>query len=98
MPKGEKPYTLVYRDDRIPKTNMKHEVKDDILIRDVRPFRETLSLLKDGFEVWSMQSQMKYEDWSQDEFVKSKYLPEIESLLKKKLGVNMVDFKRYSVR
>jgi hypothetical protein len=95
--KTEKPYRFRYRVPQdVARTNVAFEVCN-IDIYDMRRFLPSLDLFSNGFEVVSFQTQMQNADWSDPNRISSRYLPELQSFLVRKLGAKHVKLLDYEV-
>jgi len=91
--KFEKPYTLEYATtDGVPASNFELETVDNIIIHDVRPIKNKLSLDHEGFTFVDFESQMAYEDYFHEEKLRSLFAQELRACLKKLLGASKIFF------
>jgi hypothetical protein len=95
---AEKPYAFRFPIDGKPlsQTNMKMERKELIRINDIRGNEKLFSFDKNGFEVLSHKSELRYEDFYRPEKI-STYLRELESVLKDRLKASHVEVFRHGV-
>ena len=79
---GSKPHNFVEKPtDGTPQRNFGETVVE-VTLNDVRDHESDFWLEKDAFQVFkNVQSQMAYDDWSDDAKVKNVYYPEVEKLL-----------------
>ncbi|CAI7659319.1 unnamed protein product [Penicillium palitans] len=85
-----KPYNFHYFPKQIfPLHNIKHDVQT-VCVRSMRPLVSTLSIDTQGFEVHKLATEMTYEDFMDEDVVRSKYFKELECHLKEKLGAHEV--------
>ncbi|RMZ80792.1 hypothetical protein DV737_g2847, partial [Chaetothyriales sp. CBS 132003] len=79
---GSKPYNYVEEQtDGSPQRNFGVNTVS-VLLDDIRGHESDFSLEKDAFQVFqSVESKMAYDDWEDDEKVKSTYYPEVEKIL-----------------
>lgn len=95
--KTEKPYSLRFTPpEEFPHQNTRLE-EHDIEFQDVREYRP-LSFEKEGSIVISIQSQMEYDDFDDDEKVKDRYLKEVANILRQFLGASKVQVFDHRVR
>jgi len=74
-------YTFSPPPDGQPQSNV-GSIVESINIQDIRGKESSFSLDKAGFAtISSVPSDIRYDDWSNDEVIKEKYYPEIEKLL-----------------
>jgi len=86
-PKTEKPYTLLYfPNDSLPMTNFKYSDVRAVPIRDMRPNKGKLSLDEEGFVAADFASSLKYEEFYNEESLKSTLIPEVHRFLADLLG------------
>lgn len=93
-PGPHQPFTNSLRDER------------QIPIHDLRPILGTeaakeISTDTTGFDVVPKElsgTSMKYEDWDDEDKIKTVYLPEVETMLKRHLGATKVIFFDWTVR
>lgn len=86
-PDTEKPYSLLYQpDDDLKLTNFEISDLRPVDIYDMRPKKDTLSIDREGFMFTDFKSKLNYEDYFDDEKLKSVFAPEVRDLLVGKLG------------
>lgn len=86
-PANERPYTLLYEpvtDEKL--SNFQITDTQPVPIRDMRPKKGSLSLDKEGFLFADFKSKMAYEDYLDDEKLKTVLAREVRELLLEKLG------------
>jgi hypothetical protein len=95
---AEKPYAFRFpiEGKLLSQTNMKMERKESIRINDIRGNEKSFSFDKNGFEVISHKSELRYEDFYQPGKI-SIYLRELESVLKDRLKASHVEIFRHGV-
>ena len=91
MYETEKPYLLMVDfDDHFPKSNFKLQERTDLKIEDIRDRQHEFSSERNGFKIISLESQMTYNDYDDDERRRSVYLGEVAEALKRSLGATRV--------
>jgi hypothetical protein len=95
----EKPYAFRYDPGAVdvPQTNMEMEEIEGIEIKDMRGLEKQLTLERDGIEVLSLQSKLKYDDFHIAEKLPI-YFKELEVLLKARLRARKVLVFRHGLR
>uniref|UniRef100_A0A8H7N3S2 Uncharacterized protein n=1 Tax=Bionectria ochroleuca TaxID=29856 RepID=A0A8H7N3S2_BIOOC len=80
---SEKPYKLGYEPigDAIPRTNHKYVVQP-VDVSDVRQAHQKFTLDRNGFEYHHLRSELKYEDFFDNDKIASVYLKELRELVK----------------
>ena len=73
------------------------EPLEGIQVRDIRIIPNP-SIDIQGFQPLKFKSQMKYDQFEDDQAIHQIYLPEIEELLKKQYGATRVEFMRHKVK
>ena len=88
----EKPYTLKFQPaDNFPMTSEQRVEVKDILVKDIRGQESSFSLDENGFAVMPMRDLgMTYEDFSDDNKVKTVYLRAVAKQLQAYLGASRV--------
>jgi hypothetical protein len=76
----------------LAKTNLAHVTTHNIPLYDMRPILDTLSLDVQGFLVAELQSRMSYEDFFDEEKLRTVYAEEIRAYLLESLGATCVYF------
>ncbi len=61
-------------------------------IHDLRPLKGKLSLDREGILVAHLDTKMKYDDYSNQEILKSTYMSEIKVFLKQQSGCEQLTF------
>ncbi|GES60662.1 putative fad-linked sulfhydryl oxidase alr isoform 2 protein [Aspergillus terreus] len=91
-PPHERPYELLFQPPTsdFPVCNYKVTQVPNVPIHDMRPLKGKLSLDREGFVVADIKTSMTYEDYFEQEKLKTIYVPEIKALLMEKLGVRAV--------
>jgi hypothetical protein len=88
----EKAFTLLYQPPPgHPKTNIEHE-EVDVVIHDVRPYKELLNLDREGYQIIDLESKLQYEDFFNRDRVKDIFAVELRDVLLKLLGARGVYF------
>lgn len=86
-PSNEKPYILLYPPtDDLPLQNYQDEEVSDIPVHDMRGILDELSLDKQGFVVSKIESKLSYEDFKDEEKLRSMYAKEVREHLLQLLG------------
>jgi hypothetical protein len=89
--KEEKPYSLRYpTEDELPQTNFRLEKHENITIHDLRGRESSFSYKQNGFTVMHLDSQMTYEDFDNQEKIKSVFIREAGEMLRNVLGASIV--------
>ncbi|KAJ5949545.1 hypothetical protein N7454_001129 [Penicillium verhagenii] len=86
-PAIERPYTLLYEpatDEKL--SNFRITDIQSVPIRDMRPKKDTLSIHTEGFVFADFKSKMVYEDYMDEEKLKTVFAEEVKELLLEKLG------------
>jgi hypothetical protein len=98
-PEDETPYTLLYiPTDGLPMANFDFEDVRTVPIRDMRPKKGTLALDNEGFMVADFDSSLAYEDYVDEEKLRTVFVPEVRKLLTDILGVKDAFVHEYVVR
>lgn len=93
-----RPYAIQYEPHGdVPQTNVKQEMVNNIPIRNLRPFKDTLKLEKDGIVVRDLNTQMTYEKFADPVAVQDTYLPKVRELLRDVLETQNVAILEYLV-
>ena len=86
----EKPYSMRYPPETdIPQSNFIQD-KQQVRLRDMRQYMDKLSFDDCGFQVMDLQSSMSYQDFKDENKVKTVYREEIAANLKSLLGATHV--------
>lgn len=94
---GEKYYTMSYEPGNgLPRCNYEYEEIQGIDVHNLRTSGFTLDT--HGLGIFSLQSKMNYEDYSNNAKVENIYLREILSLLNKVFKTEEVHIFQYAVR
>ena len=77
----EKPYDLIYvpEDDR-PASNMRYEIKENVLVNDMRD--QNLTFYDNGMAIVTLQSQLQYDDYDNKDSIEKIYLKEVRNCLR----------------
>ncbi|GAA5936262.1 uncharacterized protein JCM15063_002762 [Sporobolomyces koalae] len=103
---GERPYQLMFESDTIPDNNFVR-ADIDLPIHDLRPLladpeaRKDIGIETTGFAVPDAAisgTSMQYEDWQDEDKIKSTYYPEVSELLKKVTGGTKVIIFDHTIR
>ncbi|KAL8637913.1 MAG: hypothetical protein Q9226_009060, partial [Calogaya cf. arnoldii] len=88
-PSHQRPYELLFQppDSDFPVCNYNVVRVPNVPIHDLRPLKDTLSLDREGFLLADLNTRMDYENYFDQEKLKSIYMPEIKALLKERLGI-----------
>ena len=98
-PKGERPYELLYiPTDGTPLINYERLQVEDIPIYDMRPRQDDLSLDRDGFIVGNLRSKLDYEDFHDEELLKTVFADELRTYLQELLGARALFIHECVVR
>jgi hypothetical protein len=89
LPSHQRPYELLFQppDSDFPVCNYNVVQVPNVPIHDLRPLKDKLSLDREGFLVADFNTSMNYEDYFDQEKLKSTYMPEIKAFLKDRFGV-----------
>ena len=91
--KTEKPYELEYQPDvDIPQKNFAIEIVSDIPINDMRPFKNSLSLDREGIAIVPVDTRMEYDDYFNEEKLKTVFGPELKQCIMDYTGAERVYF------
>lgn len=95
----EKPYKLQYDPGNdLPRKNCVDELREGIVIHDLRGNEHDFTLESNGFCVMKLESQLNPEDFDDDAKIKNVYYNELKSLLKAKLGARRIEILEHGVR
>ncbi|KFY66848.1 hypothetical protein V496_01907 [Pseudogymnoascus sp. VKM F-4515 (FW-2607)] len=99
-PSHERPYELLFQppSSDFPVCNYNVTQVPNVQINDLRPLKGKFSLDREGFLIADINTRMEYEDYFDQEKLKSTYMPEIKAHLKEKLGVRAVYIHECVVR
>lgn len=88
-PSHERPYELLFQPPTsdFPVCNYKVVQVPNVPIHDLRPLKNKLSLDREGFLIADINTSMEYEDYFNQEKLKTTYMPKIKTFLKEKLGI-----------
>ena len=92
----EKPHNYMYAGPE-PQRNF-GDIPHVVPIEDIRGRENEFSLDKSGFQVVHAPSQTTYEDFNDEEKIKTKYYAEIEDILKKVTGAHKVVIFDHTIR
>ncbi|GAB7348199.1 hypothetical protein MBLNU459_g6203t1 [Dothideomycetes sp. NU459] len=94
----EKPYSLRFTPPTgFPRSNISLEFHD-ITVQDARPFKDELSLEKNGYAIMDLHTEMNYDDFDDETKIKEVYLSEVSNVLRKYLGATSVQIFEHTVR
>jgi hypothetical protein len=86
----EKPYLLTFEPlGDFPKTNVNLD-HCDIKVENIRGYEDTFSVEENGFAIINISTKLSYEDFDDEELVKSVYLKEVGGALKQFLGASRI--------
>jgi hypothetical protein len=87
-PSHERPYELLFQppDCNFPVCNYSAVQVPNVPIHDLRPLKGKLSLDREGFLIADINTSMDYDDYFDQEKLKTTYIPEIKAFLKRELG------------
>jgi hypothetical protein len=91
-PSDQRPYELLFQspDSDVPTCNYRVVQVPDIPIRDMRQLKHNLCLDREGFLVADLNASIEYDDFFDEEKLKSDFVPKIKSFLREELGVRAV--------
>ncbi|KAI8949221.1 hypothetical protein F4801DRAFT_553847 [Xylaria longipes] len=91
-PAHERPYELLFQPpgSSFPVSNYSVIQVPNVPIYDLRSLKDKLSLDREGFLVADIDTSMEYEDYFDQDKLKTTYMPKIKTFLKEKLGVRAV--------
>lgn len=93
----EKPYLLTYEPPGdFPKTNVNLDHRD-MKVEDIRGREDTFSIEDNGFAIMNISTKLSYEDFDDEELVKSVYLKEVGDALKQFLGASRIQIFEHIV-
>ncbi|KAF2116998.1 putative CmcJ-like methyltransferase [Lophiotrema nucula] len=95
----EKPYAFKFplENAAIPSKNYEHIETEHVQVSDIRGHESDFTLEKNGFAVFDMGKDFKYEDFH-DSVKIEPYFHLVEKLLKQELGASHVQMFRYGLR
>jgi hypothetical protein len=86
-PETEKPYTILYDPtEDVKLSNFKLDDIQPVPIRDMRAKKDSLSIHREGFIFADFRSQLTYENYFDEQKLKSVLAEEVRNLLIEKLG------------
>ncbi|RYC61508.1 hypothetical protein CHU98_g4721 [Xylaria longipes] len=99
-PAHERPYELLFQPpgSSFPVSNYSVIQVPNVPIYDLRSLKDKLSLDREGFLVADIDTSMEYEDYFDQDKLKTTYMPKIKTFLKEKLGVRAVYVHEYVSR
>lgn len=80
-----------------PDTNVVYEAVD-LLIHDIRPFKDSLSITREGYQIVDLESKLNYEDFFDRNRVQDVFLPELRTVLMELFGARGIYFHETVVR
>ena len=93
----EKPYSLRYTPpDGFPRANVLLECHD-VMVEDIRPIRDSLSIETNGFAIMNYNTAMCYDDFDDEDKVKTIYLRELSEALRTYLKATRVQIFEHTV-
>lgn len=96
---AEKPYILAFDPpEGTPKSNMTFREHDDILVENIRGREHDMIFEKTGTAILDMATEMKREDFDDEEKVKQIYLREVGERLQAYLGATRVQIYEHLVQ
>lgn len=88
----EKAFSLSYNPPLgIDKSNVEHE-SVEVMLNDVRPFKNSLRLDREGFQVVDLESKLSYREFFERDQVQEVFAEEVRNTLKKLLGADGIFF------
>ncbi|KKK14831.1 hypothetical protein AOCH_003531 [Aspergillus ochraceoroseus] len=91
--KIQKPYEIrCIPPEGMPRANFNASIVPNVPIYDMRPLVPSLSLDREGFQVTRLQSKLRYEEFFDEEKLKTVYAEEIRYYLLHTLGASVVFF------
>ena len=95
----EKPYKLQYDPGNdLPRRNCVDELREGIVIHDMRAKEHDFTLDSNGFCIMKLESQLHPEDFDDDSKIREVYYSELKLLLKTKLGAKRIEILEHGVR
>ena len=96
--KREKPYIMNYApEDNFPRSNIHHQLVDNLQIEDIRNNHDEFTLQKNGLTIMNVKSEMAAEDYDFPDKVEKRCLPKIAEAMKTRLGARSVQVYEYVV-
>lgn len=90
-PEEEKPYILTYLpNDDLSLSNFDYDDIHKVQIRDMRPIKEQLSLDREGFEVADFESSLAYNEYFDEEKLRTVFASELRAYLTATYGLSAV--------
>lgn len=88
----EKAFSLSYNPPPgIDKSNVEHD-SVEVILNDVRPFKNSLRLDREGFQIVDLKSKLGYQDFFDRDQVQKVFAEEVRDTLKKLLGADGIFF------
>ena len=95
----EKPYKLQYDPGNgLPRKNCVDELREGIVIHDIRGKEHEFTLEQNGFCMAKLESKLRPEDFDDDSNVKKVYYSELKLLLETKFKASRVEILEHGVR
>lgn len=93
----EKPYSLRFTPpEGFPRANILLE-SHDVAVHDIRPIRNELTIDKNGYAIMSLETDMTYDDFDNEQRIKDVYLRELSEALRSYLGAKRVQIFEHTV-
>lgn len=80
-----------------PQTNLRAKEYDNIVIEDIRPWKSSLSLERNGFFVLDIDVNMTPEEFEDKRAIEERYLPVVARTLCQRLGARRIQIHDYLV-
>lgn len=93
-----KPYELLYDTPDMPQGCNFDEIKESVLIEDLRPLKGKLSLDRDGFLLADLESSMTYNDFFDEKVLSERYVSDAKRALQDICGARAVYIHECVVR
>jgi len=88
--KTEKPYSLDFDTEDVPRSNLKAHKVPDVPIKDIRATGTRYNFEKNGIEMLKYEDRMEYEDWFDQKKIEDIYCEDLGHALIKRLGCSSV--------
>jgi hypothetical protein len=88
--KTEKPYSLDFDSENVPRSNLKAHKVPELPIKDLRTKGADFNFDNNGIEMLKYENNMKYEDWDDQKKIEDIYCEDLGRALIKRLGCSSV--------
>jgi len=88
--KTEKPYSLDFDSENVPRSNLKAHKVPGLPIQDLRTKGPDFNFDNNGIEMLKYKDNMKYEDWDDQKKIEDVYCEDLGRALIKRLGCSSV--------